>query len=179
MAQTKTKTTKSKNNETTHETKLDLKAAARTELAQMLNQFVADNSDLYSQVKTAHWNVKGRHFHSLHKLFDEVAELVEPFTDMMAERASLMGAYVTGTVRKAAEASRLPEFPVNEDGGRELLEAVRDRLVAHVTNLREAASRAGDLEDPTSEDLFAEATRAVDQSIYFVESHLQGKDAEA
>ena len=52
-------------------TKNSLPAETRAQVAAILNQSLADLSDLYSQTKQAHWNVRGRLFYSLHKLFDE------------------------------------------------------------------------------------------------------------
>jgi starvation-inducible DNA-binding protein len=38
---------------------------------------LADAIDLGTQVKHAHWNVKGTNFIALHELFDKIAESVE------------------------------------------------------------------------------------------------------
>ena len=48
----------------------DLMREVRTEMVSLLNQQLADTFDLYSQVKQAHWNVKGPQFIALHELFD-------------------------------------------------------------------------------------------------------------
>ncbi|HEU0293617.1 MAG TPA: ferritin-like domain-containing protein [Anaerolineales bacterium] len=37
-------------------------------MIKLLNQELADMSDLYSQTKQAHWNVKGEQFIALHNL---------------------------------------------------------------------------------------------------------------
>ena len=60
------------------ETNNDLAADTREQMVKLLNQELADMSDLHSQTKQAHWNVKGEHFISLHKLFDELAAALEP-----------------------------------------------------------------------------------------------------
>jgi starvation-inducible DNA-binding protein len=72
-------------------TKNDLPLATRQTMVQLLNQLLADGTDLYTQAKHAHWNVKGMNFIALHKLFDEVAENVLPFLDSLAERAVQLG----------------------------------------------------------------------------------------
>ena len=51
-----------------------------------LNQKLADIIDLQTQLKQAHWNVKGPHFIGLHELFDKIAEDLESYVDMIAER---------------------------------------------------------------------------------------------
>jgi starvation-inducible DNA-binding protein len=156
------------------DTKIDIDASARADLMKLLNQQMADNADLHSQTKQAHWNVKGIHFLQLHKLFDEVAEMIQPFTDDLAERVTALGGYATGTVRMAAANSNLPEYPVAATEGDAHLRAVRDRWAAYAASTRDASRKAADLGDPTSEDLFIEISRDVDKGLYFIESHLQG-----
>ena len=62
-------------------TRNDLPASARAAMVRSLNQALADAFDLYSQVKQAHWNVKGPDFFQLHELFDAIAgELIVALT---------------------------------------------------------------------------------------------------
>ena len=94
-------------------TSIDIPAERRAKVIKILNQHLADSFDLQSQVKQAHWNVKGSDFWQLHKLFDEVAERASEWVDELAERVTALGGYATGTVRMAASASSLPEFPTD------------------------------------------------------------------
>src|SRR5262245_54269037 len=86
----------------TFDTAIDIAPDARAEMVELLNQQLANTSDIYSQSKQAHWNVKGVHFYQLHLLFDELAEHREGEADEIAERAVELGGYATGTVRMAA-----------------------------------------------------------------------------
>lgn len=155
-------------------TKIDIEESSREKLVDLINQQLADTYDLYSQAKQAHWNVKGTDFFQLHELFDTVAEAVHPFVDVMAERATSLGGVAMGTVRMAAKASRLKEYPTGATSGKEHLESVRDRLAAVAASNRKAIEQASKLEDPTTEDMFTEVSRVVDLQLYFVEAHLQG-----
>src|ERR1700691_3178165 len=92
-----------------HSTKNDLSATVREKSIALLNQQLADTFDLFSQIKQAHWNVKGPTFIALHEFFDDLAEGVEEYIDTIAERATALGGTTLGTVRMAAAASRLPE----------------------------------------------------------------------
>ena len=62
---------------TTYETLNDLPESARAQVIDLLNERLADAIDLQTQMKQAHWNVKGPQFIALHKLFDEIDEAVE------------------------------------------------------------------------------------------------------
>lgn len=154
--------------------KIDIKESAREKLVETINQQLADTFDLYSQAKQAHWNVKGTDFFQLHELFDAVAEAVHPFIDVLAERAATLGGVAMGTVRMAAKTSTLSEYPADVANGKAHLENVRERLAAVAASNRRAIERAGQLQDPTTEDLFTEMSRVIDLQLYFVESHLQG-----
>lgn len=156
------------------DTQIDLPQDARNELVALLNQQMADNADLYSQVKQAHWNVKGQNFMQLHELFDQLAEAIQGFTDELAERATALGGYAEGTVRMAAEASTLAEYPVDAVDGMSHLEAVRQRWAAYAASTRAASERSEQLGDLASQDLFLEIVREVDKGLYFLEAHLQG-----
>lgn len=157
-----------------HETKIDIAIEARTELIGILNQQMADNADLYSQAKQAHWNVKGMNFQQLHDLFDKVAAAIEPFTDELAERVTTLGGVAMGTTRMAAASTTLAEYPADISDGKAHLEALIDRWAAYGASTRAASVRAGELADPTTEDIFIEISRAVDLNLYFLESHIQG-----
>ena len=58
------------------ETRNDLDAASREKLVALLNARLADTFDLYSQLKQAHWSVRGSDFFQLHELYDTIAESV-------------------------------------------------------------------------------------------------------
>lgn len=152
----------------------DLPEAARADLVALLNVRLADTFDLYSQVKQAHWNVKGIHFQPLHELFDKVAEAVEPFVDEIAERVTGLGGTARGTARMAAAASTLAEYPEDAVDGTDHLVHVRDRLAAYAAANRRAIETAGELGDAATEGMLTDVQSAVDLHLYFIQSHLPG-----
>jgi starvation-inducible DNA-binding protein len=165
MAATKTRTD--------FETRIDIPADSRSELVALLNARLADAADLYTQLKQAHWTVRGSDFAQLHKLYDEAAQAVLPFVDELAERAGTLGGRAQGTVRMAAEASSLDEFPEDAIEDAETLDVVADRLAACAAGTRAAVERSEELGDMATSDLFIEITRALDKQLWFVEAHLQ------
>jgi starvation-inducible DNA-binding protein len=157
----------------TFQTRIDLKPAVREQMIDLLNQQLADTFDLFSQTKQAHWNVKGLQFFQLHELYDRLAgELVE-HVDTLAERATALGGAAAGTARMAADATRLPEYPLVVNG-EESIKALVERFALVAASTREAIDTAAEAGDQSTADLFTEISRNLDKSIYFLESHLQG-----
>jgi starvation-inducible DNA-binding protein len=158
-----------------HPTKNDLPEAKRAELIRLLNDRLADGQDLFAQVKTAHWNVRGPNFFQLHELFDKIAEEVEEHTDLMAERAGQLGGVAEGTVQVAARKSTLPQYPLTISSGRDHVEALSSSLAAFAKAVRAAIDQADGLGDKDTADLFTEISRETDKSLWFVEAHLQAE----
>jgi len=172
----KTRTTKpaeSLDTSALYETENDLPKKARTELIALINQRLADVVDLQMQLKQAHWNVKGPHFIGLHELFDKVAEDVEGYADMIAERAVQLGGIALGTVREAATRSRLEEYPLAIADGAAHVEAVARALSTFGREARMSIDEADALEDADTADMFTEISRGIDKWLWFVEAHTQ------
>ena len=156
-----------------HQTRNDLREETRRKMIELLNQQLADASDLYSHTKQAHWNVKGMQFIALHELFDKLAAEVSGFTDLIAERVTALGGDARGTLRMAASASKLPEYPSEIYDGRDHLKALADRYGRFGASTRAAIDTAMGINDTDTADLFTEISRAIDKDLWFLEAHLQ------
>ena len=164
--------------QTPYSTRIGIDEDTRHQLAALLNQTLADAFDLYSQTKQAHWNVKGKDFYQLHLLYDELAEKLEEPADLVAERVVLLGGYAYGTVRMAAQMSRISPFPgadPDTDGANDpsFLTTLADRWAEFSKNIREDHGTAEDLGDPGTTDLYDQLTHVADRGLWFIEGHLQ------
>lgn len=157
----------------TFSTQIDLAAETREEMIALLNRQLADTFDLFSQTKQAHWNVKGAQFYQLHELFDELAGLLLGFVDQIAERATALGGAAQGTVRMAADATRLSEYPSGGIDSLTSVEALAGRYAALAETTRKAIDAADQAGDMSTADLFTEVSRGLDKSLWFLEAHLQ------
>jgi starvation-inducible DNA-binding protein len=157
----------------TFSTRVDIADSIRDEIVELLNARLADTLDLYSQLKQAHWNVKGSDFIQLHELYDLVAENVLEYVDTIAERATSLGGLALGTARMAAAASTLEEYPIDAVAGMDTVEAIADRLGAYGASVRAAIEVALELDDQATADLFIEVSRSIDKHLWFVEAHQQ------
>lgn len=157
----------------TFPTRINLAPDVRGEIIALLNQQLADTFDLYSQTKQAHWNVKGAQFYPLHELFDKLAEELEGYVDLIAERATALGGAAQGTVRLSAANSQLAEFPLDVTGSMPTVEVLAERYAALGASTRQAIETANDHDDLTTADLFTEVSRGLDKALWFLEAHLQ------
>jgi starvation-inducible DNA-binding protein len=159
-------------------TRIDLNADERQSLIELLNQHLADLVDLRSQIKQAHWNVRGPRFFPLHELFDELAErLLEPIDDL-AERVGALGGLARGSVRMSAANTRLTDFDEHRTQGLDVTDAVADRIAYVAEKTRRAIDQSSNIGDETTADLFTEISRGLDESLWFIEAHLQEETVE-
>jgi starvation-inducible DNA-binding protein len=156
-------------------TKNDLSEAIRVKAIELLNARLADCKDLQTQVKQAHWNVKGPHFIGLHLLFDKINDDVEDYVDKIAERAVQLGGVAEGTARMVAKRSSLPEYPANTADGHSHAQALSSALAAFGKVARKAIEETDKLGDLDTSDLFTEVSRGIDKWLWFVEAHLQAE----
>ena len=160
---------------TLHRTKIDIPDNLRAATIDLLNTRLADAVDLSSQMKQAHWNVKGPGFIALHELFDSVHDAVRVHVDDMAERITALGGTARGTARVAASASALPEYPLEILAGADHVEVASAALAAFGKGVRRAIAEAAEIGDADTEDLFVGVSRDIDKNLWLVEAHAQAE----
>ena len=158
-----------------YKTKIDLPEKTRRAVITILNDRLADAIDLQSQVKQAHWNVKGPHFIALHELFDKISDAVLEQIDEIAERVTSLGGTAEGTVAVAAKRSKLKNYPLSITAGKDHLFYLSTQLSVFGKAARSAIDDTGKLGDADTADLFTGVSRELDKYLWFVEAHLQDK----
>lgn len=154
-----------------HNSKIDIPANSRTAMIGVLNARLADAVDLATQMKQAHWNVKGPNFIALHEMFDTINGEILVHVDDLAERITALGGRADGTAAVAAANSSLPAYPVDINSGAEHVEAVATALAAFGKAVRAGIEEAAEVGDAGTEDLFTGISRDIDKNLWFVEAH--------
>ena len=152
-----------------YETSIDVPAELRRNLIDLLTARLADASDLYSQVKQAHRNVKGADSYQLHELFDDLASPLVERVDNTSEGVTTLGGTALGTARRAAATSSLEDISTGEERSVALVR----RCAAFAATLRSAATEAEDLRTADTNDRFIEGSRSMDQHLWFLETPVQ------
>ena len=130
-----------------------LSEVARTKVAEQLNARLADGLDLFSQIKVAHWNVKGPQFAALHPLFETFAVGLALQTDLIAERAVTLGAKAYGTARYVSKVSTLPEYPQETTKDLEHVKLLAERFDKFLEGVRASRKVAEENGDTDSVDM--------------------------
>jgi starvation-inducible DNA-binding protein len=144
----------------------------REQIAASLNARLADGIDLHSQVKVAHWNVKGPQFAALHPLFETFAVSLAAHNDALAERAVTLGAQVRGTARYVARASTLPEYPAEASQGLVHVRLLAERFEQLTEGLRATRRLATELGDEDTVDLVNAAVQEFEKHAWFLRASL-------
>ncbi|MBD2201559.1 DNA starvation/stationary phase protection protein Dps [Calothrix sp. FACHB-1219] len=151
---------------------IDIPQGIRSDAVDKLNYLLALMADLYSQFKTAHWNVKGMNFISLHKMFDDLAGEVDGHVDSIAERLVALGGIAYGTIKMAASSSTLSELSIEQFNGASYLKSLAINIVKITSLLREYSGALDSSGDITTANFLLELAYSLDKMLYFIESHL-------
>ena len=149
-----------------------LPADTRERVAAVLGAVLADGLDLHTQIKVAHWNVKGPHFAALHPLFETFAAGLALHNDAVAERAVTLGAVVRGSARQVAAISRLPDYPPGTVRDLDHVRLLAERFDAYLAGLRIARALAGELADDDTADLVGTVIGDFEKHAWFLRATL-------
>jgi starvation-inducible DNA-binding protein len=144
----------------------------RAQLAKTLNARLADGLDLHSQIKVAHWNIRGPQFPSLHPLFETFAVSLAAHNDTIAERAVTLGGRALGTVRHVAGTSRLQEYPQETTRDMDHVRLLADRIEAYLGGLRESRGVAEQVGDTDTVDLLTGIITEFEKHDWFLRASL-------
>ena len=155
-----------------YKTPSQLPEAARTELVRTLNERLADGLDLHSQIKVAHWNVRGPQFPALHPLFEQFADQLAAHNDAIAERAVTLGGLAVGSTRAVAKTSRLPDYPADTTRDLDHVKLLAERFEAYLAGVRESRGIGEKLGDTDTVDLLTGVITEFEKNSWFLRATL-------
>lgn len=155
-------------------TQSPLPAKARKRISEALCAVLTDGLDLYTQLKVAHWNIKGPHFAALHPLFDTFATDQAANNDEVAERVLTLGHQAVGTSRHVAKHSRLPDYPQHVTRDLEHVGLLVERIGKHLEGERAAREVAKEHGDEDTFDLLTGMIAQFEKHAWFLHATLGG-----
>ncbi|GMV13813.1 MAG: DNA starvation/stationary phase protection protein Dps [Polyangiaceae bacterium] len=145
---------------------------ARVEIAATLNERLADGLDLHSQIKVAHWNIKGPGFAALHPLFEIFAVSLANHNDSLAERAVTLGGRAYGTARHVAKASSIPDYPQETSRDLEHVKLLAERIEKYLEGVRASRGVGEKLGDTDTVDLLTGIVTEFEKHAWFLRASL-------
>ncbi len=145
----------------------------QAKLIELLNRRLADAIDLQLQSRQAYWNVKGPHFMALRELFDKVAQGVEEYASLIAERIVQLGGKAEGTVQAVAGRSSLDRYWLSTAERNGHIDALSTTLTDFGRHARYTSAQTSELKDADTAAIFTEIARGIDKWLWFVETSQQ------
>ena len=152
--------------------RIDLASNTKTKVIGLLNERLADGIDLALATKQAHWNLKGPGFIAVHEMLDGFRGELDLHVDTMAERIAQLGGIALGTTQTTAASSSLSAYPTEIVSVTDHLEALVERYADAGHKVREAIDACDEAGDVDSADILTGYSRALDKSLWFLQSNL-------
>jgi starvation-inducible DNA-binding protein len=145
---------------------------ARQKICDATLPVLTDGMDLFSQIKVAHWNIKGPQFAALHPLFDQFATDLQTQNDDIAERIVTLGGLAVGTARHVAKNSRLQDYPQDVTKDMDHVKLLAERFTAYLAGVHAAREFAMELKDDDTADLLTGVIRLFEKHAWFLHATL-------
>ncbi|MEM9011227.1 MAG: DNA starvation/stationary phase protection protein [Pseudomonadota bacterium] len=155
----------------TQQTALTLTPDAKAEIAEALNQSVAETAVATMLAQNFHWNVKGMSFGPLHAMFQEIYEDHFEAQDDLAERVRALGVHAEGTLAGMISRSKIDEHDGHATAEQmlQVMLAAEETLASTLAGCAELAAGHG---DPLTEDLCINRGQSHEKFAWFLRAHL-------
>lgn len=117
------------------------------DIANRLNNLLANEYTLYTKTWKFHWNVQGKHFGSLHEFFGKQREQLGGIVDDVAERVRALDVMSDGTLREFSQKSLLPESPSENFNDLTMIALLLQDHEAIISQIREDSVFANEMGD--------------------------------
>ncbi len=148
-----------------------LSTDATSQIAEALNQSVAETVVTTMMAQNFHWNVTGMAFGPLHDLFQTIYEDHFTAQDDLAERVKALGGHAEGVLAGMLKRSKVAEaegVPAAEDMIR-LLKEAQETLAETLAGAGELAAKHG---DTLTEDLCIARGQTHEKFAWMLRAHL-------
>lgn len=153
------------------QTAVDLTPTARQEIAEALNQCVAETAVTTMLAQNFHWNVKGMAFGPLHDLFQRMYEDHFIAQDDLAERVRALNEHAEGQLAGMIKRSKVTEHDGHAND-KEMVAALLEAQEILAATLAGAGVLAAGHGDTLTEDLCIERGLAHEKFAWFLRSLL-------
>ncbi len=138
-----------------------------------LNNYLADLYVLVTKTKNYHWNMKGQHFYTYHKMLQEHYEALDEAVDEVAERIVMLGETAIGTLKEFSKKSVLKETPGEELSEKKMIQNLVKDHEQMIKGLRESIVLCQENKDEGSADLLVGQLKFHEKTAWMLRSSLE------
>lgn len=150
---------------------IGLDTAKTQQLADALNDLLANYQIFYMNVRGYHWNIKGENFFELHVKFEELYNDLLLKVDEVAERVLTLGHRPAHAYSSYIEKSEVTESKDISDG-RTAVGHIVDSFAKLIAKQREILGLAGDSADEGTVALMSDYISQQEKTVWMYRSYL-------
>ena len=125
---------------------IQLNESGAKQTVDALQNLLADLQVYYSNLRSFHWNIKGRGFFELHKHFEEMYTDIADKVDEVAERILMLGSVPENKFSEYLKVARIKEVGAVSDS-QEAIHSILDTLTHLIAEERKIIALAGEYDD--------------------------------
>lgn len=141
------------------------------ELADLLNDLLANYSTFYQNTRGYHWNIRGDKFFELHQKFEELYNDLFLKIDEVAERVLTLGYVPQHKFTDYLHKSGIPESNEVTDGIR-AIEEILDAFKTLLTKQRHILDLSGDINDEGTNAQMSDYIREQEKLVWMYSAYL-------
>ncbi|SHG65793.1 Dps family protein [Marivita hallyeonensis] len=154
------------------ETAMSMSTDAQKQIADALNQCVAETAVTTMMAQNFHWNVTGMAFGPLHELFQKIYEDHFVAQDDLAERVKALDAHAEGTLAGMIKRSKVVEHD-GHASAEEMIKTLKEAQETLAATLAGAGELAAEHGDTLTEDLCIARGQEHEKFAWFLRAHLR------
>lgn len=155
----------------TLELRVGLNQDYKLDVTKKLNILLADFQIYYMNLRGLHWNIKGRHFFSLHEKFEELYNDTNNVIDEIAERILTLGLNPLHTLDDYSE-NKTIRIIKNISDGDAAVSSILDNLNELLIQERDILEFASDNNDEGSASMMSDLISNQEKLIWMLSSYL-------
>lgn len=152
-------------------TSIGLHTKKSNELADQLNDLLANYSVFYMNVRGYHWNIRGEKFFELHAKFEELYNDLQLKIDELAERILTLGKRPYHSYSVYIDRSKIKEIKDVSDG-RACVQGILEAFQTLLVKQREILELSGDAGDEGTNALMSDYIREQEKLVWMYNSFM-------
>lgn len=146
---------------------------SRQQITELLNKLLANEYVLYTKTLGFHWNIKGKHFGPLHKLFKQHYEKLLEISDLVAERCVQFGFKTDGTLQVFLSKTSLSEQSEQISGDISMIATLLHDHEIIIKQLHEIIDITDNLSDHGTSNMLSEIIEKHEKMAWMLRAHLE------